>query len=112
MHKVRQSRGLLGKHLGPLLKSGLSLIENVLKPLARSILISLVLIAAASATDAAIYKKIFGSSTTTFIISNEEMTDIMKMVKSLEESSLLIKSISETIKMKHKNKKEDFSECY
>ena len=49
---------------------------------------------------------------TTLIISNEEMNYIMKIVKSLEESGLLIKRVSETIKMKQNNKKEDFLECY
>ena len=38
------------------------------------------------------------SGTTTWIISNEEMNDIMKIVKSPEESVLFIKSVSETIK--------------
>ena len=46
------------------------LIGNVLKPLAKSVLIPLKLTAAAAATDAAIYKKMFGSGTTTLIISN------------------------------------------
>ena len=45
------------------------------------------------------------------IISNEEMNDIMKIVKSLEESGLLIKGVSQTIKDEAKNKKEGFSEC-
>ena len=49
---------------------------------------------------------------TTLIISNEEMNYVMKIVKSLEESGLLIKRVSETIKMKQNNKKEDFLECY
>ena len=40
----------------------------------------------------------FGSGTTTLIISNEEMNDIMKIVKYLEESGLLIKGIAQTIK--------------
>ena len=40
----------------------------------------------------------FGPCTTTLIISNKEMSDIMKIVQSLEESGLLIKGISETIK--------------
>ena len=44
-----------------------------------------------SAKDAAIYKKKFASGTTRMIISNEEMNDIMKIVKSLKGSSLLIK---------------------
>ena len=59
-----------------------------MKPLAKSVLISLGLIATASATDGAIRKKVFGSDVTTSIILNEEMNDIMKIVKSLEESSL------------------------
>ena len=82
------------------------LIENVLKPLAKNILIPLGLTAAASATDAGIYKKKFWSGTTTLIISNQEMSDIMKIIKSLEESRLLIKSISKTIKNELKQKEE------
>ena len=61
-------------------------------------MISLGLTAAVSATDAAIEKKSFGLWTTALIISNEEMGDIMKIVKSLEESGLVIKCVSETIK--------------
>ena len=74
------------------------LIGNVLKPLAKSVLIPLGLRAAESATDVAIHKKMFGSGTTTLIISNEEMNDIIKIIKSLEESGLLIKGVSQTIK--------------
>ena len=51
-----------------------------------------------STADAAIQKKIFGSGIITLVIPNEEMEDIMKIVKSLEESGLLIKGVSETIK--------------
>ena len=99
MHKTGQSGRFLGKLLGPLLKTGLPLMKIVLKQLAKSILIPLGLPAAAPAIDVAIHKKIFGSGhpldlplcTTTMIISNQEMNDIMKIVKSLEESSLLIK---------------------
>ena len=80
----------MGSLLGSLLKTGLTLMKNVLKPLAKSVLIPLGLTAAASATDAAIYKKIFESGTTILIISNEETNDIMETVKSLEESTLLI----------------------
>ena len=50
----------------------------------------------------------FGSGTTTLIISNEEMNDIMKIVKSLEESGLLRKGISKTIKNKAKEQKGGF----
>ena len=83
---IVQSGGLLGRLLKPLLKTGLPVIENVLKKLAKSVLISFELTAAASATDAALRKKMFGPGFTTLIISNEEMNDIMNIVKSLEES--------------------------
>ena len=96
--KIGKSGGFLCKFLGPLLKTGLYLLKNVLKSLAKSYLIPLGLTEAASATDAAIHKKMFGSGTTTLIISNEEMNDIMKIVKSLEKSGVLIKGFSETIK--------------
>ena len=46
----------------------------------------------------AIHKKIFGSGTTALIILNEEMNGIMKIVKSLEESDLLVKGVIQTIK--------------
>ena len=52
-----QSRGFLGRLLGPLLKTGLPLIKNVIKPLAKSVLIPLGLTAAASAADAGKHKK-------------------------------------------------------
>ena len=84
------------------------LIGNVLKPLAKSILRPLGLTAAALATDAAIHKKMFGSGTITLIISNEEMNDIMKIVKSLEDSGLLIKGVSQTIKNEAKEQKGGF----
>ena len=52
-----QSGGFLGRLLGPSLKTGLPLIKNVIKPLAKSVLIPLGLTAAASAADAGIQKK-------------------------------------------------------
>ena len=85
-HKKGQSRGFLGKLLAPLLKTGFHLIGNVLKPLAKSVLIPLGLTEVASGTDIGIHEKMFGSGVTTFIVSNEEMNDIMEIVKSLEES--------------------------
>ena len=112
LHKIEQSGGFLGRPLRPLLKTGLPLIEDVFKPLAKSILLPSGLTRAASATDAAIDKKMFGSGFTTLIIFNEEMEGIMKIVKSLEDSGLSIKDVNETIKMKQSNKKRDFSECY
>ena len=57
LHKIRQSGGFLGRSLGPLLKTGLTLMKNILKPLAESVLIPLALTTAASATDACIHKK-------------------------------------------------------
>ena len=83
------------------------LIGNVLKPLVKAILIPLVLTAASSATNAAIHKRMFGSGFIT-IISNEEINDIMKIVTSLEESELLIKCVSETIKNEAKEQKRGF----
>ena len=112
VHKIRQSGGFLSRPLGPLLKTALPLIGNVLKPLAKSVLIRLGLTAAASATDAAIHKKIFGSGFTTLIVPNEEMEDVMKIVKSLEDSYLSMEGVSETIKNEAKEQKQDFLEYY
>ena len=81
LHKIAQSGGFLGRLLGPLLKTGLPLMKNVLKPLVKSILISLGLTAAAAAADATIHQKMFGSGMTTLIISNEEINYLMKIVK-------------------------------
>ena len=55
LNKTGQSGGFLGRLIGPLLKTGFPLIKNVLKPLAKSVLIPLGLTAAASLTDAAIH---------------------------------------------------------
>ena len=88
----------------------MSLIGNVLKPLVKIVLIPLGLTATASATDAAILKNMSGSGTTTLMIFNEEMNDIMKIIKSLEESGLLKKDVSQTIKNEGNGKKGDFSE--
>ena len=99
--KMIQSGRFLGRLLGPLLKTGLPLMKNVIKPLAKSVLIPLGLTAAASAADAGIHKKILGSghnnNTTTLIISNDEIEDIIKIVKSLEDSGLLLKGVTETV---------------
>ena len=90
--KMIQSRGFFGRLLNPLLKTGLPLMKNVIKPLAKSVLIPVGLTAAASAAasaaDAGIHKKILGSGTTTLIISNDEMKGIIRIVKSLEDSGL------------------------
>ena len=87
--------------------------KRLLIPLAKSVLIPFALSATKSATDAAIQKKIYGSGTTALTILNEDMKDIMKIVKSLEESRLPIKrnqlKIKRQLKIKQKNKKEIFS---
>ena len=51
-------------------------------------------VVAASAIDAGIQKKIPGSGTTTLIISNKEINDIMKIVQALEDSDILLKGVT------------------
>ena len=100
-----QSGGFLGKLLHPLLKSGLPLIKNVITPLTKSVLIPLGLTAAASTADAGIYKKIFGSGNNTIlIISNKDMDDLIKIIKSLEDSGFLLKGITESVQNEIKEK--------
>ena len=108
LSKMIQSGGFLGKLLGPLLKTGLPLIKNVITPLAKSVLILLGLTAAASAADAGIHKKILGSGNTTLIISNKDMDDLIKIVKSLEDSGLLLKGVTESVQNEVKEQKEGF----
>ena len=92
--KIIQSDGFLGSLLsklaGPLIKVALPLAKNILAPLGITV--------AASAIDAGIKKKIHGSGTTTLIISDEEMNDIMKIVQAPEDSNILLKGITDTIK--------------
>ena len=108
--KMIQSVGFLGR-----------LIKNIIKPLAKSVLIPFGLTAAVSAADAGIHKKILGSgcrhsssashnhpSSTTLIISNNEMEDIIKIVKSLEDSGLLLKGVTETVQNEVKEQKGGF----
>ena len=90
LSKMIQSGGFLSRLLGPLLKTVLPLIKNVIKPLAKSILVPLGLTAATSAADAGMHKNVLESgNTTTLIISNNRIEDIIKIVKSLEDSGLL-----------------------
>ena len=103
-----QLGGFLSRLLGLLLKAWLPLIKNVIKPLAKSVLIPLGLTAAASAADAGIHKKILGSGNTTLIISNDEIHDIIKIIKSLEDSGLLLKGVTETVQNEVKEKKGGF----
>ena len=106
--KTTSQEGGFLNFLRPLITAGLPIMKNVLTPLAKIVLIPLGLTAAASATDAAIQKKIFGSDMAALIISNEEMEDTVKKVKLLEKSGLLIKGIDETIKNEAKEQKGGF----
>ena len=109
LSKMIQSGGFLGKLLGPLLKTGLPLIQNVITPLAKSALIPLGLTASASAADAGIHKKILGSgNTTTLIIPNKDTEDLIKTVKSLENSGLLLKGVTESVQNEVKEQKGGF----
>ena len=72
------------------MKTRSPLIGNVAKAPAKSVLVPVRLTAAASATDGAIHREMFGSGVTTLIISNEKINYITKRVKSSEESNLLI----------------------
>ena len=102
--KIAKSRGFFGRLLETLMKVGLPLMKKALKLLAKSILIPLESIAA-SREDVEIHKKfqsfgscdawVFGLGTTSLIISNEEMKNILKINKSLKESDLLIRAASE-----------------
>ena len=101
--KIIQSGGflesLLSKLAGTLMKVAIPLSKNVLAPLG---------ITAAASIDAGIQKKIHGFGTTTLIISNEEMNDIMKIVQGLEDSNILLKGSTKTIKNERKEQKRGF----
>ena len=104
LSKMIQSGGflgnLLGKLAGPLMKVAMPLAKNALG-----------ISAAMSAIDGSIQKKMLGSGatkgagTTTLIISNVEMDDILKIVKSLEDSNVLLKGVSETIQHEAKEQR-------
>ena len=91
---------LLSKLTGPLVKVAIPLAKNVLAPLG--------ITAAASAIDAGIQKKIHSSGTTTLIISNKVMNDIMKIIQALEDSNILLKGVTKTIKNKTRKRKGRF----
>ena len=100
--KIIQSGGSLGSLLsklaGPFMKVDLTLAKNIL----------LGITATALAIDAGIQKKIHGSGTTTLKISNEEMNDIMKIAQALEDSNILLKGVTKTIKNETKEQKGGF----
>ena len=108
LSRMIQSGEFLGNLLGPLLKTGLPLIKNVITPLAKSVLVPLGLTAATSAADAGIHKKILGSRSTTLIVSNQDMEDLIKMVKSLEDSGLLLKGVTESVQNEVEEQKGGF----
>ena len=100
---IIQSGGFLGKLLsklaGPLMKVALSLAKNVLAPLG--------LTAAMSAIDGSIQKKIHGSRVK-LIMEQEDMNDIMKIIKALENAGILLKGVSKAIKNETKEQKGGF----
>ena len=81
--------------------------KNVIRPLAKIVLLPLRLTEAASAPG--IHKKILGSEAPTLIISNDETEEIMKIVKPLEDFGLLLKGVSETMQNKSKISKRKIS---
>ena len=93
---MMQSGRFLGNLLGilasPLMKVAMPLSKNVLAPLELT----------------AVMSAIHGSGTTTLIISNDEMNDIIKIVKSLKDSGVLLKGVSETIQHEAKEQRERF----
>ena len=97
---IIQSGGFLGSLLsklaGALMKIAVPIAKNIFVPLA------------AAAVDAGIRKKIHDSETTTLIISNKEMNKIMKIVKALEESYILLKGIIKAVKNETKEQKGGF----
>ena len=90
LSKIIQLSRFLGRLLGPLLQTGLPLMKNVPKPIAKSVLIQLGLTTTTLAADVVILKKLISARTIAVIISNEEMGDVMKIIKFPEESRLLI----------------------
>ena len=108
LSKMIQSGGFLGKLIGPLQKTELPSIKNVIKPFPKSVLIPLGLTAAAPAADAGIHRIILGSGNTTLIISNNEIEGIIEIVKSLEDSGFLLKGVTETVQNEVKEQKGGF----
>ena len=109
LSRMIQPGRLLGKLLGSLPRTGLPLIKNVIKPSVKSVLVPLRLTAAASAADAGIHRKILRSShNKSLIISNDELEDFLKIVKSLEDSGISLEGVSETIKNEAKEQNGGF----
>ena len=99
---TKMQKGGFLRFLAPLLKSRWPLLKSGIKPLG-----ILSPTPAASATDATISKKVLGTGNhTTLIISNDDLNDLLKVIKSLENSGILLDRITETVK------REDFLVCY
>ena len=101
---MMQSGGFLGnllsKLVGPLMKVAMPLAKNVLAPLG--------LTAAMSEIDGSIKKKMLASGTATLIISNDEMHDIIKIIKALENSGVLLEGVTKTIQNETKEQRGGF----
>ena len=82
------------------MKEAIPLEKNISAPLGNT--------AAASAIDTGIHKKIHGLVTITLIISNEETNEIMKIVQGYEDSSILLREVTRTIKNETKKQTEGF----
>ena len=105
LSKIIQSAAFLGIFF-LLLKTGLPLIKrNTRQLLPKSLLIPLGITAAVLPAHAKKYRKILGSGTTTLIISNKEIEHVIKIIKSLEDSGVLIKGVSETMQNEAKEQK-------
>ena len=104
--KTIQSGGFLGSLLsklaGQLMKVPIPLAKNVLAPSGIAAAV------ASSVIDAGTQKTIHGLGTTTLIISNKEMNDIMKIVQALADSNILLKRVAKTIKNETKEQKGGF----
>ena len=102
--KITQSGGVLSslwpKIAGPLMKPALALVKNTLVPFGIS--------ATSSASDAGIQNKVHGFETTTLIVSNKEINDMMKIVQFLEDSNISLKRITKTIENETEEQKRNF----
>lgn len=107
--KMIESGGFLGGLLGLLLKVGLPFTKNIGKECVG-------LTAVVSVVDAGIRQNILGSRTsvsgTILIMQNEELKHIMKIVRSLENSGIMIKAVTQTIESETKERRVDFLVCY
>ena len=109
--KLIQTGRALDRRISSLWKTSLPLMKNIIQLLAKSVLISLGSTAVASAADVGIHKNILGSGTTTQIISDDKMVDIMKIAK-IENSVFLLKGVDETIQNEAKDERGVFLVCY